>query len=201
MVSMTSYSASSVISVFIIVLVPMVFCRSICVRPADSKSLYTMSPHGAAIAKLVNEVSSKVTSEFMIDILSSGKGHSALLCGQDEWDRMAKDYHHCVRQVQHQLKCGGQGGVCAWVRAFVDSCTGEVMGRCWTKEAKKSLQQRQLKSLSRSNLISSKNCENFSENNGLMLLVKHLNKDNFLSRKRSDVPYNSLLSSELLRLG
>ena len=137
----------------------------------------------------------------MIEILSSGVGHSALLCGQDEWDLMAKDYHNCVRQVQHQLKCGGHGGVCQWVQAFVDSCTGQLMGKCWTEEATQLLKKKQLETLSQNTIISSEKCEEFSENAGLLLLVKHLNQDNFLL-KHSNIPsQKSLLSSKLLRLG
>ena len=97
--------------------------------------------NGGNIAKLVEQVSTEITSQFVIEILSSG--HSALLCEQDEWDRMAADYHNCVHQVQHQLRCGGHGGVCQWVQAFVDSCTGQVMGQCWTKQAIELLKKRQ----------------------------------------------------------
>ena len=95
----------------ILTCIPAVFCASICVKPASPSSLYEVSENGGDIAKLVKQVSTEVTSEFMISILSSGVGHSALLCEQEDCDRMAADYHICVHQVQHQLRCGGHGGV------------------------------------------------------------------------------------------
>ena len=134
----------------------------------------------------------------MISILSSVVGHSALLCEQAEWDRMAADYHHCVHQVQHQLRCGGHGGVCQWVKAFVDSCTGQVMGQCWTHQAIELLKKRQTETLANSQLMVEEKCENLSESKSLKLLIKHLNQRNFLSRKHSE---KSLFSSKLLRLG
>ena len=142
---MVSHSLLSMLMVF--TCLPAVFLKSICVRPASPSSLYEISENGGDIAKLVKQVSTEVTSEFMISILSSGVGHSALLCEQDEWDRMAADYHHCVHQVQHQLRCGGHGGVCQWVQAFVDSCTGQVMGQCWTQQAIELLKKRQQRHL------------------------------------------------------
>ena len=138
----------------------------------------------------------------MISILSSGVGHSALLCEQEEWDKMTADYHTCVHQVQHQLRCGGHGGVCQWVQAFVDSCTGQVMGQCWTQQAIELLKKRQAETLANSQLMAEEKCENLSENAGLMLLIKHLKKCNFLSRKQKKYhSEKSLFSSKLLRLG
>ena len=179
-------------------LYPAFLCKSICVRPASPSSLYEISENGGDIAKLVKQVSTEVTSEFMISILSSGVGHSALLCEQEEWDRMAADYHNCVHQVQHQLRCGGHGGVCQWVQAFVDSCTGQVMGQCWTQQAIELLKKRQAETLANSQLVAEEKCENLSESESLKLLIKHLNQRNFLSRKHSE---KSLFSSKLLRLG
>ena len=175
-------------------------CKSICVKPAIISSLHEISEKGENIAKLVEQVSTEITSQFVIEILSSG--HSALLCEQDEWDRMAADYHNCVHQVQYQLRCGGHGGVCQWVQAFVDSCTGQFMGQCWTQQAIELLKKRQAETLANSQLIAEEKCENLSENAGLMLLIKHLHQKHFLSRKQKNYhSEKSLFSSKLLRLG
>ena len=135
---MISNLTNSLSSIMMLIFIPTILCKSLCVRPAEPSSLYDTSPNGADISKLVKKVSTDITSEFMIEILSSEAGHSALLCEQAEWDRMSKNYHMCVHQVQHQLKCGGHGGVCQWVQAFVDSCTMRVMGQCWTLALKTS---------------------------------------------------------------
>ena len=98
---------------------------------------------------------------------------------------MAADYHTCVHQVQHQLRFGGHGGVCQWVQAFVDSCTGQVMGQCWTQQAIDLLKKRQSETLANHQLMAEEKCENPSENAGLMLLIKHLNQTHFSSRKKN----------------
>jgi hypothetical protein len=188
--------------IVILTCIPVVFLKSICVRPAIPSSLYEISENGGDIAKLVKQVSTEVTSEFMISILSSGVGHSALLCEQDEWGSMAADYHTCVHQVQHQLRCGGHGGVCQWVQAFVDSCTGQVMGQCWTQPVIELLKKRQAEILANSHSMVEEKWENLLNNSGLIILVKHLKERNFLGREQNNFhSEKSLFSSKLLRLG
>ena len=66
-----------VVAVIMLTCTPVLICKSICVSPT---SLYEISENGGDIAKLVKQVSTEVTSQFVIEILSSGVGHSALLC-------------------------------------------------------------------------------------------------------------------------
>ena len=180
----------------VILLVPEHICKSLCVRPANPGSLYTINPKGSEIGKVLKHISTKVTSEFMIEILSAEAGHMTLLCNQEEWDRMLKDYNNCIHQVQHQLKCGGHGGVCDWVQASVESCTGRVMGQCWTKEATNLLKKRQMEAVSNHPILVNDNCQNLPSNQGLKLLIRNLKKGNFIPKTDKNV-----ISSKLLRLG
>ena len=152
------------------------------------------------IAELIKQVATEETSSLIVEILSSGAGHSAFLCDQAEWDRMMKDYHHCVAQVQHHLQCGGHGGVCQWVQAFVNSCTGRVMGQCWTEEARLLLKRRQTEMLYRSQVIVEENCDQFSQNTILFVLSYQQNQQNLQARKHL-TKVRSLIGSQWLRLG
>merc|ERR1719474_1865868 len=86
--------------------------RSICLRPFNPESVYETSPDGESLAKLLSKVSSESTSNLMLQLLSSPRGHDALLCSQEELDVMEKEYNQCVHIVMHQLRCGGYGGPC-----------------------------------------------------------------------------------------
>ena len=67
---------------------PECICKSICVRPANPGSLFEVDSTGADIAKVLKHISTEVTSEFMIEILSAEAGHKTLLCNQKEWNKM-----------------------------------------------------------------------------------------------------------------
>ena len=189
--------SSILLLVLILILTPPSNTKTICMRPAHTSSL---SQNAEKIAELIKEVSTEVTTDLIVEILLSEAGHSALLCGQAEWDQVAKNYHHCVEQVQHQLECGGQGGLCIWVQAFVDSCTGRVMGQCWTQEATLLLKRRQLEVLSNSQVVAPENCENILDKSVSFVLVNQQDKENFNSRRHLP-KLKTLLGSEFLRLG
>merc|ERR1711872_179748 len=106
-----------IIVTFTSLLMPPVFSRTMCVRPYNSEAVYEMSNEGASIAKLVGQVANQVTRDYLLSFLSSS-GHSALVCNQEDLDAMVREYKICVRQVQHRLFCGGEGGACTWVNAL-----------------------------------------------------------------------------------
>ena len=169
--------------VLILLLVPTSLTKSLC-KEED-------------IAEMVEEVSTDITSQFIAEILSSGSGHSALTCDQEEWDRMVREYHQCAHHVQQQLQCGVGGGVCQWVQVFVSSCTGKLMGKCLVKDATEFLQTRQLSALN--TIADLTTCDNSPDN--MVVVVKTRAGGDTSPGKKHGGRLRSLLGSEFLRLG
>ena len=170
--------------------------RSICLRPSYPESVYETLPDGESLARLLRKVSSESTSNLMLQLLSSPKGHDALRCSQEEWDVMEKEYNQCVHIVMHQLRCGGYGGPCQWINAFVETCTGQIMSKCWVEEEAKELQEKQTEMLKKNELFG-KFSEN-AEDKPIDLFIKHLKNPTFLSKSQGN---EHSFTTELLRLG
>ena len=173
--------------------VPKISSRTVCVRPHDTQSVFQVDHQGAAIAKLVGQVSNKITRDFLLDFLSSS-GHSALMCEQKDMDTMVRDYQHCVRQVQHQLVCGVQGGVCDWVQTLVESCSQNILGQCLDRELVDLLMERQTETILQNRLLSTQNCEQNTGNDKITLLMKRIPLGDNLNRRH-------FLATKMLRLG
>ena len=170
--------------------------RSICLRPSNPESVYETSPDGESLAKMLRKVSSESTSNLMLQLLSSLRGHDALVCSQEEWDVMEKEYNHCIHIVMHKLRCGGYGGPCQWINAFVETCTGQIMSKCWAEEEARELQNKQKELLEKNELL--RKCKDSEQENLIELLMQHLKNPTFLSKSKEN---KSSFRSQLLRLG
>ena len=171
----------------------LVSSRTMCVRPDDSDSVYEVSRKGASIARLTGLVANQVTRDYLLGFLSSS-GHSALVCDQGELDTMVREYQACVRQVQHHLVCGGNGGVCGWVQALVDTCTDKVLGQCMARELVDLLVDRQKQAIFQNKLMSGQNCEDNVEKDLMTILLKRVPVRQSLTRRH-------FLATKMLRLG
>ena len=170
--------------------------RSICLRPSNPESVYETLPDGESLARLLRKVSSESTSNLMLQLLSSPKGHDALRCSQEEWDVMEKEYNQCVHIVMHQLRCGGYGGPCQWINAFVETCTGQIMSKCWAEEEARQLPIKQMEMLEKNELL--RKCKDSDQENSIELFMQHLKNPAFLSKSKEN---KSSFRSQLLRLG
>ena len=109
---------------------------------------------------------------------------------------MEKEYNRCVHIVMHQLRCGGYGGTCQWVKAFLETCTGQIMSKCWVEEEAKELQEKQTEMLKKNELFGK--CSENAEDKPIDLFIKHLRNPSFLSKSRGN---EHSFMTELLRLG
>ncbi len=172
--------------------------RSLCVRSHSDASPYQVSGHGARMGRLIGRVSTEVTSQFMLELLTANLGHSEVTCGQGELDTVLGDYERCVKQVQHSVRCTERlEEVCGWVSAFTDTCTGQILGRCLTDESVTSLKMLQKTTVKNNAKKDLQNCENSEEIQRVFNFATDLqHTDNFLSSNLQKYP-----SSAILRLG
>ena len=175
-----------------------VLARSLCVRSNSDASPYQVSGHGARMGRLIGRVSTEVTSQFMLELLTANLGHSEVTCGQGELDTVLGDYERCVKQVQHSVRCTErQEEVCGWVSAFTDTCTGQILGRCLTDESVTSLKMLQKTTVKNNAKKDLRNCENSEVIQRVFNFATDLqHTDNFLSSNLQKYP-----SSAILRLG
>ena len=172
--------------------------RSLCVRSDSEASPYEVSGHSARMARLIGRASTEVTSQFMLELLTANLGHSEVRCGQEELDTVLGDYERCVKQVQHSVRClETKDKVCGWVNAFVDTCTGQILGRCLSDESVTSLKMLQKTTVNNNAKKDFRNCENSEEIQRVLNFATDLqHTDNFLSSNLQKYP-----SSAILRLG
>jgi len=172
--------------------------RSLCVRSDSEASPYEVSGHSARMARLIGRVSTEVTSQFMLELLTANLGHSEVTCGQGELDTVLRDYERCVKQVQHSVRClETQDQVCGWINAFIDTCTGQILGRCLKDESVTSLKMLQKTTVNNNAKKDLRNCENSEEIQRVLNFATDLqHTDNFLSSNLQKYP-----SSAILRLG
>ena len=172
--------------------------RSLCVRSHSDASPYQISGHSTRMARLIGRVSTEVTSQFMLELLTASLGHSEVTCGQGELDSVLGDYERCVKQVQHSLRCTERREeVCGWVTAFIHTCTGQILGRCLTEESVTSLKMLQQTTVKNNAKKDLQVCENSEEIQSVFNFATDLqHTDNFLSSNLQKYP-----SSAILRLG
>ena len=59
---------------------------------------------GSELARLVGEVAGKITSKAVLSLLLGTGGHRPVLsCGQENLNKMEKDFKKCTRRVQYQV--------------------------------------------------------------------------------------------------
>ena len=109
-----------------------------------------------------------------------------------------QDYERCVRQIQHQLRCiSGGENVCGWHNAFINTCTGEILGRCLTQESISSLQLLQTAVIRNNAGSILQGCDpQESVRQNLLDFARNLDRQESLVASNQKVP-----SSALLRLG
>ena len=110
-----------------------------------------------------------------------------------------KDFNHCVLYVQHQLQCGQHGGVCQWVQEFLQSCTGQILGKCWKKGSVQLIKMKQSEAFSGSEFIREQNCKRPLQN--LVSLVVVRKQFGRSPGKRQKSWLHNGLGSNVLRLG
>ena len=179
---------------FVIIFLIFVFLRASFVT-----SICDVDPNRNNAAQLIKKVSTKLTAEIFMEILSSGSGLSSISCQQRELDKMMKDFNHCVHHVQQQLQCGQHGGVCEWVQEFLKICTGQILGRCWSREMIELIKRKQYAAISGSKLLREQNCQTSSKNLVSLVVVRKPVGGGPRKRQKSWL-YNGL-GSHILRLG
>ena len=172
--------------------------RSLCIRSQSDLSVYETNPRGTKFGRLIGKVSTEVTSQFLLEAVTSNAGHSVITCHQNELDTLVQDYERCVRQIQHQLRCiSGGENVCGWHNAFINTCTGEILGRCLTQESISSLQLLQTAVIRNNAGSILQGCDpQESVRQNLLDFARNLDRQESLVASNQKVP-----SSALLRLG
>ena len=95
-----------------------------------------MNPLGSQVARLISRVSSEVTPQLLLELVSHTSGQSFLTCEQAELDRVGREYEQCVRQTAHQARCvSREQELCQWLEVFLHTCTNHILNRCLTAQA------------------------------------------------------------------
>lgn len=172
--------------------------RSLCIRSQSDLSVYETNPGGSKFGRLIGKVSTEVTSQFLLEAVTSNGGHSVITCHQNELDQLVQDYERCVRQIQHQLRClSGGESVCSWLNAFINTCTGEILGRCFAQESISSLKLLQTAVIRNNADDILQDCDSQeSVQQNLLEFARNLQHEESLVASNQKVP-----SSALLRLG
>jgi len=168
--------------------------------------LYSWHKHsnaqGVAISSLVGHVANHITSKAITHLLTHAQGHSPISsCDQKKLDSMETEYKSCVRKVQYQIKCLNLTNVqqCALINAFLDHCTTDLLGKCFTKKSTRSVREKQQKMLSKNKRLKNM-CKNVQPKKNYK--VKRYFKNLLMSKNfRRTFPQTDAMKSKLLRLG
>lgn len=194
---------------FVLTVISFVDGRRLCVSlDEDLPSLYSANRNGhqGRLSRLVDHLSNVVTSDAIISLLSESQSHSSLTChGEDFWERMASEHHSCSHQVAHHIECEGREDeqrICGWMRIFLDTCTSQVLSRCFTEEAIlfiRNAVEEAIENSDEGNNLQCSNAVSRSRSESPIILRS-------LSQRRSleggpVSPFRNLIQSKMLRLG
>ena len=175
-----------------------VWSRSLCIRAQNNISPYQINSGGSRLARLVGRVSTEVTTQFMLELVSSSSGHSHLQCHNQELDSAIKDFERCVKQVQHSVRCAETGkGMCGWLQVFTNTCSGNILGRCLSEEATESLKVYQTTALAEHAVVKDNQCLD----KDMILEVKEFARSLQQSDNIVTLISRKFPTSNLLRLG
>eukprot|EP00092_Neocalanus_flemingeri_P040937 GFUD01044575.1.p1 GENE.GFUD01044575.1~~GFUD01044575.1.p1 ORF type:complete len:214 (-),score=34.40 GFUD01044575.1:55-696(-) len=90
------------------------------------------NPVGDKISDTIGHVARHVTQRAVMQVVLHAQGHHPIRCSQTQLRQMDKDFKTCFKKIQYQVKCYtmSQNDYCLWIGAFINNCSGYVLGQC-----------------------------------------------------------------------